>query len=114
MSIPNALGCGLLHRTGIVPDPGKRVLQGHPHRNYGVAVPDADFLPAGSAAGNGHLGHQALRSDVFLCWPVPGSGSLRAMPGYLIMLCGRIAAVGMLLIGMWSFMRTKDKFILYI
>ena len=36
------------------------------------------------------------------------------MPGHLFMLCGRIAAVGMLLIGMWSFLRSKDKFILYI
>ena len=32
----------------------------------------------------------------------------------VFMLCGRIAAVGMLLIGMWSFLRSKDKFILYI
>lgn len=36
------------------------------------------------------------------------------MPGHLIILCGWIAAVGMLLIGVWSFLRSKDKFILYI
>lgn len=36
------------------------------------------------------------------------------MPGHLIMLAGCGAAVAMLLIGVWSFMRSKDKFILYI
>lgn len=36
------------------------------------------------------------------------------MPGDLIMLAGWGAAFGMLLIGMWSFMRAKDRFILYI
>lgn len=36
------------------------------------------------------------------------------MPGHLIMLAGCGAAVLMLLIGVWSFMRAKDKFILYI
>lgn len=36
------------------------------------------------------------------------------MPGHLIILAGCGAAVAMLLIGVWSFMRSKDKFILYI
>ena len=36
------------------------------------------------------------------------------MPGNLIMLAGWGAAIGMLLIGVWSFMRSKDRFILYI
>lgn len=36
------------------------------------------------------------------------------MPGHLIILAGCGAAFAMLLIGMWSFMRSKDKFILYI
>lgn len=36
------------------------------------------------------------------------------MPGHLIILAGCGAAVAMLLIGVWSFMRSKDNFILYI
>lgn len=36
------------------------------------------------------------------------------MPGHMIMLAGCGAAGIMLLLGMWSFMRSKDKFILYI
>jgi len=36
------------------------------------------------------------------------------MPGDLIILAGCGAAAAMLLIGMWSFMRAKDRFILYI
>lgn len=36
------------------------------------------------------------------------------MPGHLIILAGCVAALGALLIGTWSFMRSKDKFILYI
>ena len=36
------------------------------------------------------------------------------MPGHLIILAGCGAALLMLIIGMWSFMRSKDKFILYI
>lgn len=36
------------------------------------------------------------------------------MPGHLIILAGCGAAVAMLLVGVWSFMRSKDKFILYI
>lgn len=36
------------------------------------------------------------------------------MPGHLIILSGCVAALAMLLIGIWSFMRTKDRFILYI
>lgn len=36
------------------------------------------------------------------------------MPGHLIMLAGCGAAVLMLIIGVWSFMRSKDMFILYI
>ncbi len=36
------------------------------------------------------------------------------MPGHLIILAGCGTAVAMLLIGMWSFMRSKDRFILYI
>lgn len=36
------------------------------------------------------------------------------MPGHLIILAGCVAALAMLLIGIWSFMRTKDRFILYI
>ena len=36
------------------------------------------------------------------------------MPGHLIILAGCGAALVMLVIGVWSFMRSKDKFILYI
>lgn len=36
------------------------------------------------------------------------------MPGHLIILAGCAAAAAMLLVGVWSFMRSKDKFILYI
>lgn len=36
------------------------------------------------------------------------------MPGHLIILAGCVVAAGMLLIGVWSFMRSKDRFILYI
>lgn len=36
------------------------------------------------------------------------------MPGHLIILAGCGAALAMLAIGMWSFMRSKDRFILYI
>lgn len=36
------------------------------------------------------------------------------MPGHLIITAGCITALAMLLIGTWSFMRSKDKFILYI
>lgn len=36
------------------------------------------------------------------------------MPGHLIILAGCGAAIVMLLVGVWSFMRSKDKFILYI
>lgn len=36
------------------------------------------------------------------------------MPGHLIILAGCGAALGMLLIGVWSFLRSKDRFILYI
>ena len=36
------------------------------------------------------------------------------MPGHLIILAGCVSAVAMLLVGMWSFLRTKDRFILYI
>ena len=36
------------------------------------------------------------------------------MPGHLIILSGCGAAIIMLLLGIWSFMRSKDKFILYI
>ncbi len=36
------------------------------------------------------------------------------MPGHMIMLAGCGAALLMLLIGMWSFLRSKDQFILYI
>lgn len=36
------------------------------------------------------------------------------MPGHLIILAGCVAALGMLLIGVWSFLRSKDRFILYI
>ena len=36
------------------------------------------------------------------------------MPGHLIILAGCGAAVIMLALGMWSFMRSKDRFILYI
>lgn len=39
---------------------------------------------------------------------------LGRMPGHLIQLAGWGAAVGMLLIGIWSFRKTQDKFILYI
>ena len=36
------------------------------------------------------------------------------MPGHLIILAGCGSALAMLLIGVWSFLRSKDKFILYI
>lgn len=36
------------------------------------------------------------------------------MPGHLIILAGCGASAAMLLIGMWSFLRSKDRFILYI
>lgn len=36
------------------------------------------------------------------------------MPGQMIILAGCGAALAMLLIGVWSFMRSKDRFILYI
>lgn len=36
------------------------------------------------------------------------------MPGHLIILAGCGAALAMLIIGMWSFLRSKDRFILYI
>lgn len=36
------------------------------------------------------------------------------MPGHLIILAGWGAALVMLLLGVWSFLRSKDKFILYI
>lgn len=36
------------------------------------------------------------------------------MPGQVIVLAGCTAAVVMLLLGVWSFMRSKDRFILYI
>ena len=36
------------------------------------------------------------------------------MPGHLIILAGCGAALAMLLLGVWSFMRSKDKFILHI
>ncbi len=36
------------------------------------------------------------------------------LPGPMIVLAGCVTAVVMLLIGMWSFMRAKDRFILYI
>ncbi len=36
------------------------------------------------------------------------------LPGHLILICGLVAAVGMLAVGMWSFLRSKDRFILYI
>lgn len=36
------------------------------------------------------------------------------MPGHLIILAGIGAALAALLLGMWSFMRSKDRFILYI
>lgn len=36
------------------------------------------------------------------------------MPGHMIILAGCCAAAAMLFIGMWSFLRTKDRFILYI
>ena len=36
------------------------------------------------------------------------------MPGYLIVLAGCGAALLALVLGMWSFMRSKDRFILYI
>ena len=36
------------------------------------------------------------------------------MPGHLIIIAGCTTSVLMLTIGMWSFMRSKDKFILYI
>ena len=36
------------------------------------------------------------------------------MPGHLIILAGCAAAAVMLLIGVWSFFKSKDKFILYI
>lgn len=36
------------------------------------------------------------------------------MPGHMIILAGCCAAVAMLAIGAWSFMRSKDRFILYI
>lgn len=36
------------------------------------------------------------------------------MPGHLIILAGCTAAVLMLILGMWSFTRSKDRFILYI
>lgn len=39
---------------------------------------------------------------------------LGQMPGWLITLSGWGAALGTLAVGMWSFMRSKDKFILYI
>lgn len=36
------------------------------------------------------------------------------MPGQMIMLAGWVAALGMLIIGVWSFSRSQDRFILYI
>ncbi len=36
------------------------------------------------------------------------------LPGHLILTCGVTASVAMLAIGMWSFLRSKDRFILYI
>jgi len=36
------------------------------------------------------------------------------MPGNMIMLAGWGAAIGMLLFGTWTFMRAKDRFILYV
>ncbi len=36
------------------------------------------------------------------------------LPGHLIVICGVAAAIVMLAIGMWSFLRSKDRFILYI
>ncbi len=36
------------------------------------------------------------------------------LPGPMIVLAGCLAAITMLLLGIWSFMRSKDKFILYI
>lgn len=36
------------------------------------------------------------------------------MPGHLIILAGCCAALAALILGIWSFMRTKDRFILYI
>lgn len=36
------------------------------------------------------------------------------LPGHLIILAGCVAAVLMLALGVWSFMRSKDRFILYI
>lgn len=36
------------------------------------------------------------------------------MPGHLIILAGCGAAVAMLMVGMWSFLRSKDQFILHI
>ena len=35
-------------------------------------------------------------------------------PGNLIMVAGWVTAFAMLAIGVWSFFRSKDKFILYI
>ena len=37
-----------------------------------------------------------------------------AMPGHLIILAGCLSAVGMLVLGIWSFSKSQDKFILYI
>lgn len=36
------------------------------------------------------------------------------MPGHLIILAGCGASIAMLIVGMWSFMRSEDRFILYI
>lgn len=36
------------------------------------------------------------------------------LPGQLIVLAGCVAALGMLIIGIWSFSRSQDRFILYI
>lgn len=36
------------------------------------------------------------------------------MPGNILMLAGWGAAIGMLVVGIWTFMRSKDRFILYI
>ena len=104
--------------TRVVFGAGKCLFSRHTvylQRNYYcLAVCYTYFLSYRYVIGRNALGCQAPESYVFLYRSVSDLVYAERLPGPIIICAGCAAAVLMLLIGIWAFLKNQDHFILYI